>query len=91
MTKEQLIEHVVNNSQLSRSQAIEATAALIDALQCAIKNGEDVKLKGFGTIKSVTTAQRTARNIRTGERVLVPARRSAKLVLSKNYLESINR
>ena len=83
MTRKDIVDHVVDNTTLSRSQAIEATEAVVGAICKSLRTGESVFIRGFATIKVVTTAPKIARNISTGTTVTVPAKKSAKLVLSK--------
>ena len=48
-------------------------SATIDAIADALRNGEEVKLPGLGTLKPKPVAERTRRNPATGESVTVPA------------------
>ena len=47
-------------------------------------------IRGFATIKAVTTAPKKARNISKGVTVSIPAKNTAKLVLSKELKERMN-
>jgi DNA-binding protein HU-beta len=46
-------------------------------IQQALKNGEDVRLPGFGVFYTRVQPAGTVRSIRTGKTVQVPARRVA--------------
>lgn len=48
-------------------------SATIDAIADALRNGEEVKLPGIGTLKPKPVAERTRRNPATGKEVTVPA------------------
>ena len=48
-------------------------SATIDAIADALRNGEEVKLPGLGTLKPKPVAERTRRNPATGKEVTVPA------------------
>ena len=48
-------------------------SATIDAIADALRNGEEVKLPGLGTLKPKPVAERTRRNPATGKAVTVPA------------------
>lgn len=91
MTKKEIVDHVVNNTTLSRSEAITATEAVVGAICKSLRTGESVFIRGFATIKVITTAPKTARNISTGATVAVPAKKSAKLVLCKDMKNLMNK
>ncbi len=90
MRKNDIVDYVVNNTTLSRSQAIIATESVVEAISSSLVRGESVYIRGFATIKSVTTAPKVARNISKGTVVNIPARNTAKLVLCKELKERIN-
>ena len=48
-------------------------SATIDAIADALRNGEEVKVPGIGTLKPKPVAERTRRNPATGKEVTVPA------------------
>lgn len=90
MTKQDIIDHLTNNCGLHRSSAIHAADGFIGAVSDALTRGEAVTLRGFGTIKPVQLASKPARNLNTGETVIIPARRSVKIILSKELKEKLN-
>lgn len=90
MKKIDIVDYIVNNTTLSRSQAIAATESVVKAVSHSLIKGESVFIRGFATIKAVTAAPKKARDISKGTAVDVPARRSAKLVLSKGIKERMN-
>lgn len=90
MKKTDIVDYVINNTTLSRSQAIAATESIIDVLCLSLSKGENIYLRGLATIKVVTSAAKRARNINKGTFVDVPARRTAKLVLCKQLKQRMN-
>lgn len=85
-----IVEHVINNTTISRSQAIQAVDCAFDAIEKALCKGESVYIRGFGTIKTYITKERKARNIYKRTTVIIPARRTVKLVVSKQLKEKMN-
>lgn len=61
MRKIEIVEHVINNTTISRSQAIQAVDCAFDAIEKALCKGESVYIRGFGTIKTYITKERKAR------------------------------
>ena len=90
MKKNDIVDFIINNTTLSRSQEIAATEAVVEAISQSLVKGESVFIRGFATIKAVTTAPKKARNISKGVTVSIPAKNTAKLVLSKELKERMN-
>lgn len=89
MRKIEIVEHVINNTTISRSQAIQA----VDCAMLLRKHFVKVKVSiyvVFGTIKTYITKERKARNIYKRTTVIIPARRTVKLVVSKQLKEKMN-
>lgn len=90
MRKNDIVDHIVNTTALSRSKAIEAVDEVFEAIAQSLSKGDCVFIRGFATIKVYDTPERKARNISKGTTVIVPARRMVKLVASKQLKERIN-
>lgn len=90
MKKNDIVDYVINNTTLSRSQAIAATDSVVEAISISLIKGESVFIRGFATIKAVTTAPKKARNISKGIVVTIPARRTAKIILGRELKNQMN-
>lgn len=90
MTKQDIIDHLTSNCGLHRSSAIRAVDGVLNSVSDALIRGEAVTLRGFATIKPVDKAEKIGRNMNTDKPVVIPAHRSAKLVLSKEFKEKLN-
>lgn len=73
MNKTELVEKVVASTGLSKTQADAALNAFVEAVTDALKTGDKVSLKGFGTFEVRTREERVGRNPRTGESMTIPA------------------
>ena len=91
MKKNEIVEHVINNTTISRSQAIQAVDCVFDAIENSLCRGESVYIRGFATIKAYTSKRKKARNISKGTTVVIPSQRSAKLIISKQLKAQMNR
>ena len=60
------------------------------AVTTALKNGEEVRLVGFGTFSVAERAAGTARNPRTGETINVAASKQPKFKAGKELKEAVN-
>lgn len=56
MIKSDIVDYIINTTTLSRSQAIAATDSVVEAISNSLIKGESVFIRGFATIKAVTTA-----------------------------------
>ena len=90
MNKQNIIEHLTHHCGLQRASAIRAVEGVINSIFDAIARGEEVTLRGLATIRPVDVAQRVGRNPSTGDSIIIPAHRPAKLILSKELKTLIN-
>lgn len=90
MTKQDIIDHLTNKCGLHRSSAIRAVDGVLNTISDSLARGEAVTLRGFATIKPVNKAKKIGRNMNNDTPVVIPAHRSAKLVLSKELKEKLN-
>lgn len=65
--KDDLVQSVAASAGLSRKQAKLAVDGMIEAISGALKNGQDVRLVGFGTFTLARRKGVTGVNPRTGE------------------------
>jgi len=64
-----------------------AADALIDTIADALKHGERVDLKGFGSFSVIETKPRAGRNPRTGKPIDLPAGRRVRFKPSRSLLD----
>ena len=74
----------------TKLRIVDQTDCAFDAIEKALCKGESVYIRGFGTIKTYITKERKARNIYKRTTVVIPARRTVKLVVSKQLKEKMN-
>ncbi len=73
MNKRRLVEEIVSRTRLPPRDVAKVVDTLIDVVTSSVVAGEKIVLSGFGTFHRKTRAERTARNISTGESVKVKA------------------
>ena len=74
MNKREMVERIVERTDFPLTVVAEIVDTFIDETSAAVIAGDRVTLSGFGTFYRQARAQRTARNIWTGEAVTVRAR-----------------
>ena len=90
MTKAELITRIAERSGLKQAQAKDALEAFISTVTEAVRDGEDVRLVGFGSFVPVTRAAGTARNPRTGASVARPESKTVKFRVGDALKSSLN-
>lgn len=91
MTKSEIAKAVAFNEDLPMEKATSVVERVVETMKTALILGKDITIRGFGTIKVVETAQKTARNISTGEAVIVPPTKTVKIKISKELKEALNK
>ena len=90
MTKNDLAKEVAVSEKLHLSTAVKAVDGIIRVIKEALAKGEEVTLRGFGTISVVDCAERNAVHFTTKEPITIPAHRSVKLRISKELKNILN-
>jgi DNA-binding protein HU-beta len=85
MNKANMIESVSKLTG-SRVEAQRIVDQLFKMMRDALRQGEKVVVQGFGSFHVVMRKPKKARNIKTGQEVLVPARQAIKFRKAKDFL-----
>lgn len=89
MNKQDLVNAVVESTQLSKKDATESVDAVFEAISNALANGEKVQLVGFGTFEVRDRAARTGRNPQTGEEIKIEASKVPAFKPGKSLKEQV--
>jgi DNA-binding protein HU-beta len=90
MNKKELAAAVAGKCDLSNAQAVDILDATLDCIAGAMKDGDEVRLLGFGNFVSVHRDARTARNPQTGASIEVAATNVPKFKPGKALKETVN-
>ena len=90
MNKAEMIDHVAQAAEISKSGAERAVDAMVAAVKASLKKGDMVTLVGFGSFYVSERAARTGRNPRTGETLEISASRVPKFRAGKALKDAIN-
>ena len=74
MTKADIIKVLADQVGLTRREAAEVLSVVLDGVVEAIRGGEKVELRGFGSFRTRSRRARAGRNPRTGAVVQVPSK-----------------
>ncbi len=89
MTKIDLTDRVSALGDLTRRDSEVIVETMFDAIVGALKVGEKVEIRGFGSFRTRQRNSRTGRNPKTGASVSVPAKRVPFFKPSKELRELV--
>ncbi len=75
LTKAEISEHLLEKLGLNKHDARDLVEFFFETVRCALENGEQVKLSGFGNFDLRNKKKRPGRNPKTGEDIPITARR----------------
>ena len=75
MTKADLVVEVMRLGDLTRGDAEKIVETIFDSVIGALRTGDKIEIRGFGSFRTRQRKPRIGRNPKTGARVDVPAKR----------------
>jgi len=90
MTKADLTDEVARTADLARKDSQVIVETVLESMVSALKRGEGIELRGFGSFRFRQRGPRRGRNPKTGEAVDVPAKRTPYFRPGKELKELIN-
>ncbi len=90
MNKNDLIATVASSTGLSKADAAKAVDGVISSVTSSLRNGNEVRLVGFGTFSVGHRKATTGRNPRTGEKIQIAAKNVPKFKSGKALKAAVN-
>src|SRR6202008_4173947 len=90
MTKADLVDKVTALGDLTRRDGEVIVDTLFESVIGALKAGDKIEIRGFGSFRTRQRNARTGRNPKTGAKVDVPAKRVPFFKPSKELRDSVN-
>jgi len=90
MTKADIVDVISTATGITKVETEAVVKGFLDTVIDAMKRGETIELRGFGSFKVVKRAQRVARNPKTNEEVIVPEQYVPMLKVSKDFKKIVN-
>ena len=90
MTKADLVDKVTSLGDLTRRDGEIIVDVLFDSVICALKAGDKIEIRGFGSFRTRQRNSRIGRNPKTGAKVDVPAKKVPFFKPSKELRDLIN-
>ena len=90
MTKANLVEDLLELGDLTRRDGEVIVDTIFDAVIGALKSGDKIEIRGFGSFRIRQRNSRIGRNPKTGEKVVVPAKKVPYFKPSKELRDLVN-
>ena len=90
MTKADLVEEVTQLGDLTRRDGEVIVDTIFDSVIQALKTGDKIEIRGFGSFRIRQRKPRIGRNPKTGAKVEVPAKRVPYFKPSKELRDLVN-
>ena len=90
MTKADLVEEVAKVTELTRKDSEVIVDTLFESVIKALRVGDKLEVRGFGSFRVRQRNARVGRNPKTGEKVEVPAKRVPYFKPSKELKDLVN-
>ena len=91
MNKTELIDHVADKANLTKTQMQDALKVLLETITQVVADGDKVILVGFGSFEAKERSAREGRNPKTGESIQIPAARVPTFSAGKSFREVVNK
>lgn len=91
MTKSELIEKLVQSHEMLNIKVSEIVVnTVFDSIEDALKSGDKVEIRGFGSFTIRERLGREARNPKSGEVVRIPSKKTPFFKTGKELKERVN-
>jgi DNA-binding protein HU-beta len=89
MTKAELVAKIAGETKLSKAAAEKALNSLIKNVTAALKKGDKITLRGFGTFSVSKRKARKGRNPQTGAVIKIKASKVPKFTAGKGLKDAV--
>lgn len=83
LTKADLAKHLMDHLDIGKKEADQLVNVFLDSIVGALRKGEGVELRGFGSFRLRDRKARVGRNPRSGQSIQVPPKRVVYFKLGK--------
>ena len=90
MTKAELVEEVTRIGELTRRDAEVIVETIFESVVGALRTGDKVEIRGFGSFRTRSRNARVGRNPKTGAKVEVPPKKIPYFKPSKELKDYVN-
>jgi DNA-binding protein HU-beta len=89
MNKSELVVAMAAKAGVTQKDAEKVLNAFVESVEEALKKGEKVQLVGFGSFEVRSRKARTGHNIRTGNKITIPATKVPAFKAGKKFQDAV--
>ena len=90
MNKSELVEKLADRAKITKKRAEQVVNLVFEQMTEALRRGDRIEIRGFGSFTSKGYDAYTGRNPRTGETIHVPAKRLPFFKVGKELKERVD-
>ena len=90
MNQAELVAAVAERAGLTKADAGKAVEALVATITDTLKQGDEIRIAGFGTFGISERGERQGRNPQTGAQITIAASKAAKFTAGKAVKDALN-
>jgi nucleoid DNA-binding protein len=90
LTKAEIVSKISEGVGLTRIETEAVVNGFIAVINEALKNGQEVEIRGLGSFRIIERQPRIARNPKTGGKIQLPKRRVPQFRPSKDLRKAVN-
>jgi DNA-binding protein HU-beta len=90
MNQAELIAAVAERAGLTKADADKVVEALVGTITDALKQGDEIRIAGFGTFGISERGERQGRNPQTGAKITIAASKAARFTAGKAVKDALN-
>ena len=89
MNRTELVSAIAEKSGITKKDAESVLSATIESITAALKDGDKVKLAGFGTFETRKREERKGRNPQTGAEITISAATTPVFKAGKAFKDAV--
>ncbi len=89
MTKAEIVAEIAQRTGMEKVNVLEIVESFMDVMKGAMKKGNNVYLRGFGSFIIKRRAEKTGRNISKNTTIIIPAHNIPSFKPAKSFVEEV--
>ena len=89
MTKADIVNEIAKTTGIDKVAVLETVEKFMDVVKDSLANGENVYLRGFGSLIVKTRSEKTARNISKGTTIIIPEHKIPAFKPAKVFMDEV--
>ena len=91
MTKADIVSEIAKSTGIDKASVLETIEKFMETVKDSLAEGENVYLRGFGSLIVKTRSQKVARNIKEETSIIIPAHKIPAFKPAKVFMEQVKK